>query len=400
MNLNPGGTAAGHQKTQQKRESHEGFRVPADDTLRGMDRIFGHQTAKSHLMDAVAQGRVPHALLLVGPQGVGKTSLAIELAMLLGDPDAGPDLMGQWQADTTGQLRERMLEHRHPDLHLIRRVDLKHSRFRSLRDRKSVNLPIGYLRERLLGGEVEGKSFLGPVFFQRAEAKSKVFLIPEADRLQWEAANALLKVLEEPPEDTYILLGTRSTEAIPATIRSRVQTIRLRRLEPSDISSWAERCFDFESPHRGWVLERADGRPGRVLELSKLNLGAWREAIEASVEMIRSRRPDPTGVTKVIEAMQDHIDSTEKESKKKSDTHDVRDETVSKDGLNKDTFDLFLEFLEFEVVRMAFESPQEEIGVRESLAVARKWVQGTLNWKQAVEGLFTMTTRPELVSRG
>ena len=51
-------------------------------------------------MDAVAQGRVPHALLLVGPQGVGKTSLAIELAMLLGDPDAGPDLMGQWQADT------------------------------------------------------------------------------------------------------------------------------------------------------------------------------------------------------------------------------------------------------------------------------------------------------------
>ena len=365
-----------------------------------MDRIFGHQTAKSHLMDAVAQGRVPHALLLVGPQGVGKTSLAIELAMLLGDPDAGPDLMGQWQADTSGQLRERMLEHRHPDLHLIRRVDLKHSRFRSLRDRKSVNLPIGYLRERLLGGEVEGKSFLGPVFFQRAEAKSKVFLIPEADRLQWEAANALLKVLEEPPEDTYILLGTRSAEAIPATIRSRVQTIRLRRLEPSDIFSWAEQCFDFESPHRRWVLERADGRPGRVLELSKLNLGAWREAIEASVEMIRSRRPDPTGVTKVIEAMQDHIDSTEKESKKKSDAHDVRDETVSKDGLNKDTFDLFLEFLEFEVVQMAFESPQEEIGVRESLTVARKWVQGTLNWKQAVEGLFTMTARPELVSRG
>ena len=148
------------------------------------------------------------------------------------------------------------------------------------------------------------------------------------------------------------------------------------------------------------MLERADGRPGRVLELSKLNLGAWREAIEASVEMIRFRRPDPTGVSKVIEAMQDHIDSTEKESKKKSDTHDVRDETVSKDGLNKDTFDLFLEFLEFEVVRMAFESPQEEIGVRESLAVARKWVQGTLNWKQAVEGLFTMTTRPELVLRG
>ena len=116
--------------------------------------------------------------------------------------------------------------------------------------------------------------------------------------------------------------------------------------------------------------------------------------------MIRSRRPDPTGVTKVVEAMQDHIDSTEKESKKKSDTHDVRDETVSKDGLNKDTFDLFLEFIEFEVVRMAFESPQEEIGVRESLTVARKWVQGTLNWKQAVEGLFTMMARPELVSRG
>ena len=364
-----------------------------------MDRIFGHQTAKSHLMDAVAQGRVPHALLLVGPQGVGKTSLAIELAMLLADPDAGPDLMGQWQADTSGQLRERLLEHRHPDLHLIRRCDLKHSRFRSLRDRKSVNLPIGYLRERLLGGEVEGKSFLGPVFFQRAEAKSKIFLIPEADRLQWEAANALLKILEEPPEDTYLILGTRTAEAIPATIRSRVQTIRLRRLEPVEISAWAKKCFEFEGPHRSWVLERADGRPGRVLELSKLNLSAWREAIDSSVEMIRSRRPDPVGVAKVIEAMQSHIESTEKVSKKKLDTHDVRDETVSKDGLNKDTFDLFLELLEFEVVRMSFGSPREAIGVRESLTVARNWVQGTLNWKQAVEGLFTMAARPELVSK-
>ena len=81
-----------------------------------------------------------------------------------------------------------------------------------------------------------------------------------------------------------------------------------------------------------------------------------------------------------------------KESKKKSDVHDVRDETVFKDGLNKDTFDLFLELLEFEILRIPFKSLQEEIGVRESLTVARNWVQGTLNWKQAVEGLFTMTT--------
>lgn len=364
-----------------------------------MDRIFGHQTAKSHLLDAIAQGRVPHGLLLVGPQGVGKTSLSIELAMLLADPNAGPDLMGRWQADISGQLRKRMVEHRHPDLHLIRRIDLKHSRFRSLRDRKSVNLPIGYLRERLLGGEVEGKSFLGPVFFQRAEAKSKVFLIPEVDRLQRDAANALLKILEEPPEDTYLVLGTRSAEVIPATIRSRVQSIRLQRLDPSEMLGWADQNFDFDSPHRAWVLERADGRPGRVLELSKLNLGLWREAIDLSVEMIRSRRPDPAGIAKIVESIQKHIDASEKESRRKSDVHDVLDETVSKDGLNKDTFDLFLEFLEFEVVRMSFKSFQEEIGVRESLAVARSWVQGTLNWKQAVEGLFTMSTRPELVSK-
>ncbi len=363
-----------------------------------MDRVFGHQSAKSSLVDAIEQGRFPHALLLVGPQGVGKTSLGIELALLLGDPQAGPDLMGQWQADVSGELRKRMLEHRHPDLHVIRRVDLKHSRFRSLRDRKSVNLPIDYLRERLLGGEVEGKSFLGPVYLQRSEASSKVFLLPEADRLQWDAANALLKVLEEPPENTYLILGTQSVEAIPMTIRSRVQAVRLRRLERHEIERWSDECFDFDSPHRSWVLDRSDGRPGRALELSKMNLDSWREAIDLSVEMIRSRRPDPVGISKIVEVIQGHIDATEKSSKKKLDSYDVFDKTVSRDGLNKDTFDLFLKFLEFEVLQMTFDSPLESIGVREGLTHARTWVKGTLNWKQAVEGLFTLLTRPELVS--
>ena len=83
--------------------------------------------------------------------------------------------MGQWQADISGQLRERTIEHRHPGFASHPKGRFKAQPVRLLRERKSVNLPIGYLRERLLGGEVEGKSFLGPVFFQRAEAKSKVF---------------------------------------------------------------------------------------------------------------------------------------------------------------------------------------------------------------------------------
>lgn len=360
--------------------------------------IFGHQAEKSSLLDAVAQGRVPHALLFVGPEGVGRTTLAIELALMLADPNAGPDLTGQWQADHSGELRASLMNHRHPDLHLIRRVDLKHSRFRSLRDRKSANLPIDYLRERLLGGEVEGKSFLGPVFLQKSEAAAKVFILPEADRLQWDAANALLKVLEEPPEDTYLLLGTRKLESVPSTIRSRVHTVRMRRLSHEEIHDWAEKCFKFDSPHRSWVLERADGRPGRAFTLSKLDLGPWREVVDFACEMICSRRPDPVGVSKIIEVMQKHIDLTEKESKKKSSPHDVRDETVSKDGLNKDTFDLLLELLEFEILKINFDSVEEAAGARESLLHARKWVQGTLNWKQAVEGLFTMLTRPEVVS--
>ena len=85
--------------------------------------------------------------------------------------------MGQWQADTTGQLRERMLEHRHPDLHLIRRADLKHSRFRSLRDRKSVNLPIGYLRERLLGVRSRGNPF-GSSLFSKGRSKIESLFDP------------------------------------------------------------------------------------------------------------------------------------------------------------------------------------------------------------------------------
>ena len=74
---------------------------------------------------------------------------------------------------------ERMLEHRHPDLHLIRRVDLKHSRFRSLRDRKSVNLPIGYLRENgCWGVRSRGEIPFGSSLFSTGRSKIESLFDP------------------------------------------------------------------------------------------------------------------------------------------------------------------------------------------------------------------------------
>jgi DNA polymerase-3 subunit delta' len=159
------------------------------------------------LEDAEAKGRLGHAWLITGRPGLGKLNLALVFAdrLLRGHVGAAlpPNLPA---ADALEVMRNRPeLEDHHPDLHCLFPAQDKRS--------------IGVEQVRSVTDALALKGFLGG---------SKVVVIEPAEAMTVAAANALLKALEEPSPDTYMLLVSHQPGRLPSTIRSRCQTLVVR----------------------------------------------------------------------------------------------------------------------------------------------------------------------------
>lgn len=225
----------------------EGFSSP-----REVDRLFGHDTALAEFGEALQSGRLHHAWLLVGPEGIGKATLAYRIAreVLARGEEGAP------QAPIAAEhpVFRKIAGLGHPNLLLIRR---------SWNDKtKRYSQWIGVDEVRRL------RNFLG---HSAGETGWRVVIVDRADDLNQNAANALLKALEEPPPRTLFLLVATAEGRIPVTIRSRCRTLRLTAL-PSDALEGAVRA----------ALERADhevdvGTLSVALELSQ---GSVRRALE------------------------------------------------------------------------------------------------------------------------
>lgn len=186
-------------------------------------KLFGQAAAERALAEALAGGRMHHGWLLAGPKGVGKATLAYRFARAALAQPTERDVSGQSLdvADTTIASRQvRALSH--PGLLVIRRpYDVKGKRFAS-------GIPIDEVR-RL-------RTFLG----HRAAGDGwRVVIVDEANDLNVNAANALLKSLEEPPVRTVFLLLSPAPGELMPTIRSRTRTLELPPLGPSDLKSAA-----------------------------------------------------------------------------------------------------------------------------------------------------------------
>jgi DNA polymerase-3 subunit delta' len=153
--------------------------------------VVGHDEAVELLEEAVASERVTHAWLFVGPPGIGKLHTARVFAAALNCPAGG---------DGTCDSCRRILRGVHPDVHLI--------------------VPEG---DNLLVEDV--RAVREEASRTHFEAPTAVFILDEADRLTEAAANALLKVLEEPPPDVVFILVARSAEALVDTVPSRASTL-------------------------------------------------------------------------------------------------------------------------------------------------------------------------------
>ena len=186
-----------------------------------------------------------HAYLLAGPHQVGKTTLALDLAQAVNCLDC-PN-----PCEQCGQC-SRISRGLHADVQVVGLASAQPDSGRS-----RVSIGIDQVRE------VQRESSLKPY-----EGKCRVFIFDGAEHLSDEAANSLLKTLEEPPEQVLLLLLTSDSAALPATVVSRCQILELRPLARSLIASHLVAHFNADDETADKIARLSNGRPGWAIEAS------------------------------------------------------------------------------------------------------------------------------------
>jgi len=254
----------------------------------GLSRIRGQDAAIAHLRAAFESGRLGHAYLFHGPEGVGKETAALEFAAAL-NCEAG-------RLEGCGTCAACRMAARlgHPDIHLLFPLprdakaeevaailaDYAKNGYREADfGRKAAILSVEAVLEGVVA-QANQRPFVGPW---------KVFVIAEADSMTVEAANALLKTLEEPPAGTVIVLTTSRPNALPATVLSRCQRIpfvRLSRATVEDILV-SDKRLGFTKARAKAAAALGQGSAGRALRAEAEGLSA---EIDRTADLMAGRR--------------------------------------------------------------------------------------------------------------
>ena len=229
--------------------------------------IYGHDEIVERFRQTLETGRLASTYLFVGPPGVGKRRFALELAHALlctESPDASLEPCGRCESCRL------FASGNHPDLDVVARQpdrsELRVSQFIGYDD---------YLKQEALCHRIAYKPFFG---------RRRIAIINDADHLNDESANCLLKTLEEPPpRSLLILVGTSPSRQLP-TIRSRSQLVRFKPLDAETVARIlidAQRVADPAAARR--AAELSDGSVERAVELADPDLWAFREQLIAEL---------------------------------------------------------------------------------------------------------------------
>jgi DNA polymerase-3 subunit delta' len=213
--------------------------------------VYGYEQGEAvegAFLEALARGRLHHAWLLTGPEGVGKATFAYRAARrLLGArPNDTYGLLGAAPDDVESQL---VAARSHPDLLVLERAEED-----------------GKLKKYI---SVDSAREL-PEFFSRSPSRSafRVAIVDAADDMNVNAANALLKTLEEPPERGVLFLVAHAPGRLVATIRSRCRRLGFKPWSDGAVTSFLQRHADLDEDEAARIANLAKGAPGRGLRLA------------------------------------------------------------------------------------------------------------------------------------
>jgi DNA polymerase-3 subunit delta' len=220
------------------------------------DTVIGHEQPKRFLQSALQSGRLAHALLFHGEEGIGKCLMAKVLAQVVNcevEPTLSPP-------DACGVCRScHQIEiGTHPDVMLISATSGK--------------------GETEQAREIESRFIYRPLVGTR-----KIVILDNADLLRQEAANALLKTIEEPPPDSLIILVAARPDAVLPTIRSRCQEIRFAPVSAAAVKEVLQQKRGLPEADAHFLALVSGGRLGLALEADPAELRADRAALRELV---------------------------------------------------------------------------------------------------------------------
>jgi DNA polymerase-3 subunit delta' len=233
--------------------------------------LFGHEIAESELRRLVEAGRLPHAILMCGPRGIGKATLAYRFARFLFAGKAG-DADGGLAVDPNSGVFRRVASGGHADLLTVERAhDPRRRRVR---------------REILVEDTREIAAFFK---LTAAEEGWRIVIIDGAEEMNRNAANALLKILEEPPRRALLLLVSHSPGRLLPTVRSRCRRFPLARLpQPLVLQLLARYRPDLAATDAEALARLAEGSIGRAIELAEVGgIELYRSILEFLAQIPR-----------------------------------------------------------------------------------------------------------------
>jgi DNA polymerase-3 subunit delta' len=257
---------------------------------RDTQALFGHAEAERTLLDAYRSGQMPHAWIIGGPRGIGKATLAYRLArFVLANPDPSAAIV---QSATSLAVPEtvpaarRIANEAHPDLLVLRRT---------------INEKTGKLYQDIVVDEIRKTV---PFFGSTAgEGGWRIAIVDSVEELNPSGENSLLKVLEEPPPRSLLLLVSNAPGRVLPTIRSRCRVLLLRPLSGRDTAQ-AVAAASGQTAEDQDVIEAvaaANGSPGRALELLDSKALALRRKVLDLLGQLPS--PDPQAMHALGDAL-------------------------------------------------------------------------------------------------